>query len=297
MKMKPSVKILLVTAILGAFVLSNPSPVRAQLNWQGRIMLKRGDIPQRDTLYIGCHSQGGPGWQPGLDVIDTSAVSSPLCIRSWDEGVQQQFNTPCPNLKRDIKDFKTRQVFHLLMASDTFPVFNNSVTFYWEKENFKFKQNNVELTDVLVSSNSVVLYGSPDTDSTWLYTNTSGSFNGDSCWFWIFSAETACKPFKAYIQLILYFDMQVGKQESTWAGSGLSFHPNPLTRGISLQQEAAPRHWQLRLWDLQGRCRQQSSINEASYYWNLQDLGPGIYILQATDEESAVTYYTKLIKR
>lgn len=75
--------------------------------WNAKIMLHsvNGEI---DTLWIGCDENGGWGYQPGLDVIDTTLTYP--SIWAYDSLIAEG---ECFNLKKDVKEFATIQKFEI----------------------------------------------------------------------------------------------------------------------------------------------------------------------------------------
>jgi len=83
------------------FILVSVSSSLAQLDpWNAKIMFHslNGYV---DTLWIGCDEFGAEGYQPDLDIIDTTFVS-PGGIWGFDPLIT---SSECFNLKKDIKNF------------------------------------------------------------------------------------------------------------------------------------------------------------------------------------------------
>lgn len=60
-----------------------------------------------DTVWFGCDTAGGIGYQEGLDILDTSDFAKPIKIISYDSIIQQELGTgTCGNLYKPVGWFK-----------------------------------------------------------------------------------------------------------------------------------------------------------------------------------------------
>ncbi|MEO5673875.1 MAG: T9SS type A sorting domain-containing protein [Chitinophagales bacterium] len=86
----------------------------AQAPWNAKVMLHNPIYGNVDTVWIGCDSAGGWGYQEGLDVIDTT-LDTPFGLWADDSLISDG----CFNLKKDIKNFVTGIQYYDLQMIDS----------------------------------------------------------------------------------------------------------------------------------------------------------------------------------
>lgn len=135
-----------------------------------------------DTVWFGCDTGGGVGYQEGLDILDTSTFNKPLKIVMYDSIVQKELGTgTCGNLKRNIKSFKETKTrydnnpiggyyensfqtefnFYVLLDADVIDttsrgggLYSTLGTITWDKSEFSFENDSFEITHGMIILNN-----------------------------------------------------------------------------------------------------------------------------------------------
>jgi hypothetical protein len=110
------------------------SSIIAQNPWTGKLylhFLDSNNAALTDTIWFGCDSLGGVGYQSGLDKIDTT-VTANKAIGS-DSQIRTAFNTGCGNVKQNVLGFALNNVVRFPFYS-----FGKIVGISWDTLDFVF---------------------------------------------------------------------------------------------------------------------------------------------------------------
>jgi hypothetical protein len=106
----------------------------AQNPWTGKLylhFLDSNNAALTDTIWFGCDSLGGVGYQSGLDKIDTT-VTANKAIGS-DSQIRTAFNTGCVNVKQNVLGFALNNVVRFPFYS-----FGKIVGISWDTLDFVY---------------------------------------------------------------------------------------------------------------------------------------------------------------
>jgi len=282
------------------FILVSVSSSLAQLDpWNAKIMFHslNGYV---DTLWIGCDEFGAAGYQPGLDIVDTTFVS-PGGIWGYDPIIP---SSECFNLKKDIKNFVSGfQTFNIKMA-DSLPDFGTQYDYISiDTNDFKFDNGQYKITSIFIESISGYVIDI-DVTSVYLYAGFDTSylpeFYYDQVKLIFETGSFDCLPTndeQMEINIEIGFNYYIGGTSiETVLQPKVSLYPNPAKSDFYISSEKAFN--KITLYDHLGRNVYSSDLllGRKEYNVDIENLVSGIYQVLLSESKEVKKYTsTKLI--
>ncbi|MEP7127633.1 MAG: T9SS type A sorting domain-containing protein [Chitinophagales bacterium] len=270
----------------------------SQDHWNAKIMLHslNGYV---DTLWIGCDADGDQGYQAGLDIIDTTFVSSGG-IWGFDPMIP---SSECFNLKKDIKNFVSGfQTFNIQMV-DSLPDFGTQYDYISiDTNDFKFDNGQYKITSVFMECVTGYMIAI-DLTSEYLYvgydTSYSPIFLYDSIKLIFEPGSYDCLPtndLQMEINIEIGFNYYVGTSIETIHSPKVSLYPNPATSSLFIKSERAFN--KITIYNRIGKIAYSVDLisGRKEYGIDLENLVAGLYVVLLEDGKgSNQIINTKLI--
>lgn len=249
--------------------------------WKAKIMFHslNGYV---DTLWIGCDEFGAAGYQPGLDIIDTTFIK-PGGIWGFDPLIP---SGECFNLKKDIKNFVSGfQTFNIKMADSLGPVTNYDYISI-DTNDFKFDNGEYKITSVFMECITGYMIDI-DLTSEYLYVGFYPSLppvfllNNINLIFEPGSYD--CLPTN---DLQMEVNVEIGFNYYIYGTSiepihqpKVSFYPNPAQSILFIKSEDIFN--KITIYDQKGKIVYSTHLISGGkeYNLNLEMLDPGMYLL------------------
>ena len=264
--------------VLFIFAFINAS---AQLDsWNAKIML-HSVTGKTDTLWIGCDENGGWGYQPGLDAIDTTLTYPG--IWGYDSLIAEG---ECFNLKKDVKEFVTGiQKFNIQIA-DSFPQTFPYDYLTIDTNEFKFDNGQFKLTFVYLKVNEGGYINCIDCDGFYIYSGIDTIFNQYN-YFYFDSISLIFEPNlfnclqidnnQMRLQLEIGFNYYLSTGIRDLNTNKSTIFPNPANKSFYVFNSS--QYKSLEVYDLNGKKVLNKSLNhDRQQQIDISNLKEGLYI-------------------
>lgn len=273
--------------------------------WTAKFVVTHPNGVDSDTVWFGCDTAGGPGYQPGLDVIDTNFAGR-IRILAYDEQVEADsgFGT-CVNLKQDIREFRTGWYEHTFyVMSDSFSSATGAMaTIHWDSTDFMFGNDSFSLDEAymvseygyldVIDGTIVSISGIKTFDSTRFYNSGDINLINDGIAF-----ECNGNHIVMRLTLTILFNYY------QWVGVGEAFEfkllnifPNPAKDYVTLQLPSDLATGILEIVNSQGIPMQREYLigNAPMTLPKISQYAPGLYLARIVDIRSRTIYIGKFI--
>lgn len=275
--------------------------IYAQKTWRAKLYVHFLDSANKirtDTVWVGCDTAGGDGFQAGLDVFDT--IGANYKILSHDSLVQVQYGTDCGNVKTNIKKFSYTPV------SFDFYAMGKIVSLSWDTTDFIYDDslNKYYLENAsLISYNGYILGIDINTHFIVWRFNGKNYFNKDSIWAAEESPLFYCnRSFDLFrFRLYVRFSQSLKFEGLYWVDKEIdvSITPNPFNNYININVKTENKSdFYFYLYNSTGILLKKffNKYNEYDSILKMDDVKEGLYILEIRDAENTFEIRKKIIK-
>jgi hypothetical protein len=294
----------LVLFICFCFTVHFSAVAQPDLNlWTAKFLVTHLNGIDSDTVWFGCDTAGGPGFQQGLDIIDTNFTGR-IRILAYDAqlAADSAFGT-CVNLERDIKAFQTGY------TTFTFYVLSDSAAgegigkLSWDSTYFIFENDSFSLDEALLESEygyleaidgDLIGIAALNSDSTMSY--RSGNINIYSDGF-IFECNSNLYLLKLNLTVLWNYYQYVGINELLYRKKYLKVFPNPVSDHLIIETPEPIINGTLEIININGVIMFQTPVsNNSNIVINTEDiLTPGFYITRVINLPKNEIYFGKFI--